>query len=120
MPAAVDGYPTSTLLPGQQTTYVYPNNQDAATLWYHDHAMGITRLNVIMGLAGFYLLKDAVENGLGLPSGPFEIGLAIQDRSFNPDGSFQYPEMWMEHFFGDKILVNGKVWPYLNVKKVKA
>jgi len=119
VPAAVDGYPENTLLPGEQTTYVYPNNQDAATLWYHDHAMGITRLNVIMGMAGFYLLKDAVENGLGLPSGAFEIGLAIQDRSFNPDGSFQYPAMWMEHFFGDKILVNGKVWPYLNVKKGK-
>jgi spore coat protein A len=119
VPAAVDGYPTSTLLPGQQTTYVYPNNQAAATLWYHDHAMGITRLNVIMGLAGFYLLKDAVENGLALPSGAFEIGLAIQDRSFNSDGSFKYPAMWMEHFFGDKILVNGKVWPYLNVKKGK-
>lgn len=119
VPAAVDGYPTSTLLPGQQTTYVYPNNQDAATLWYHDHAMGITRLNVIMGMAGFYLLKDAVENGLVLPTGAFEIGLAIQDRTFNPDGSFQYPAMWMEHFFGDKILVNGKVWPYLNVKKGK-
>jgi hypothetical protein len=64
VPAAVDGYPMSTLLPGQQATYIYPNNQDAATLWYHDHAMGITRLNVIMGLAGFYLLKDAVENAL--------------------------------------------------------
>jgi spore coat protein A len=119
VPANVDGYPTSTLLPGQQTTYVYPNNQDAGTLWYHDHAMGITRLNVIMGLAGFYLLKDAVENALTLPSGNFEIGLAIQDRTFHSDGSFDYPAGWMEHFFGDKILVNGKVWPYLNVKKGK-
>jgi FtsP/CotA-like multicopper oxidase with cupredoxin domain len=119
VPPAADGYPEATLLPGQQTTYVYPNNQDAATLWYHDHAMGITRLNVIMGLAGFYLLKDATENALALPTGAFEIGLAIQDRSFNPDGSFQYPSMWMEHWFGDKILVNGKVWPYLNVKKGK-
>jgi FtsP/CotA-like multicopper oxidase with cupredoxin domain len=119
VPAAVDGYPENTLLPGEQVTYVYPNNQDAATLWYHDHAMGITRLNVIMGMAGFYLLKDAVENGLGLPSGAFEIGLAIQDRTFRPDGSMEYPAMWMEHFFGDKILVNGKVWPYLNVKKGK-
>jgi spore coat protein A len=119
VPAAVDGYPEATLLPGQQTTYVYPNTQDAGTLWYHDHAMGITRLNVIMGLAGFYLLTDATEAGLGLPSGQFNVGLAIQDRSFNPDGSFQYPAAWEEHFFGDKILVNGKVWPFLNVKKGK-
>lgn len=119
VPADADGYPHHTLLPGEQTTYVYPNNQPAGTLWYHDHAMGITRLNVIMGLAGFYLLKDDVENALGLPAGTFEIGLAIQDRTFNPDGSFQYPAMWMEHFFGDKILVNGKVWPFLEVKRGK-
>jgi spore coat protein A len=119
VPAAVDGYPESTLLPGQQATYVYPNNQEAGTLWYHDHAMGITRLNVIMGLAGFYLLKDATENALALPSGQFEIGLAIQDRSFNSDGTIRYPAAWDEHFFGDKVLVNGKVWPYLNVKKGK-
>jgi spore coat protein A len=119
VPADVDGYPENTLLPGEQTTYVYPNNQPAGTLWYHDHAMGITRLNVIMGMAGYYLLTDATETALGLPSGQFEMGLAIQDRSFNPDGSFRYPAVWDEHFFGDKILVNGKVWPYLNVKKGK-
>jgi spore coat protein A len=119
VPSAVDGYPEATLLPGEQTTYVYPNHQAAGTLWYHDHAMGITRLNVIMGLAGFYLLKDPTENALTLPTGQFEIGMAIQDRSFNPDGTLKYPSMWMEHWFGDKILVNGKVWPYLNVKKGK-
>ena len=119
VPATVDGYPESTLLPGEQTTYVYPNNQAAGTLWYHDHAMGITRLNVIMGMAGFYLLTDPVEAALGLPSGQYEIGLAIQDRAFNTDGSFRYPAAWDEHFFGDKILVNGKVWPYLDVKRGK-
>jgi spore coat protein A len=119
VPAAVDGYPEATILPGQQTTYVYPNNQPAGTLWYHDHAMGITRLNVMMGLAGFYLVRDAAENALGLPSGEYEIALAIQDRSFNPNGSLQYPAMWMDHFFGDKMLVNGKVWPYLQVKRGK-
>jgi len=120
VPTAVDGYPENTFLPGQQVSYVYPNvNQLPGTLWYHDHAMGITRLNVYMGLAGFYLLGDAYESSLGLPSGPFEIGLAVQDRSFNPDGTLKYPEMWMDHFFGDTILVNGKVWPYLNVTRGK-
>jgi len=73
----------------------------------------------MMGLAGYYLLRDPLEQSLGLPSGEFEIPLAIQDRTFNPDGSLQYPEMWHEHFFGDTILVNGKVWPYLNVKQGK-
>lgn len=119
VPASVDGDPDSTFLPGQQVTYEYPNNQIPGTLWYHDHALGITRLNVMMGLAGFYLIRDAFEQSLGLPSGEFEIPLAIQDRSFNPDGSFSYPATWQDHFFGDKILVNGKVWPYLDVKQGK-
>jgi spore coat protein A len=117
--SAYDGYPTATLLPGQQAVYEYPNGQLPATLWYHDHALGITRLNVMMGLAGFYLIRDAVEVGLGLPSGEFEIPLAIQDRSFRPDGSLKYPAQWEEHFFGDTALVNGKVWPFLNVKRGK-
>lgn len=115
--AEYDGYPEHTLLPGESTVYQYPNWQDAATLWYHDHALGITRLNVMMGLAGLYVVRDDEEESLNLPSGEFEVPLVIQDRSFNPDGSFQYPAMWMEHFFGDKILVNGKVWPYLDVKR---
>lgn len=119
VPPASDGYPEDTFLPGQQTAYVYENNQLPATLWYHDHALGITRLNVQMGLAGFYLLRDAQENALDLPSGAYEIPLVIQDRSFNPDGSFQYPASWEDHFFGDKILVNGKVWPYLDVDQGK-
>jgi spore coat protein A len=100
-------------------SYTYPNHQDAATLWYHDHALGITRLNVMMGLAGFYLLRDAVEDSLDLPEGVHEIPLVFQDRTFNPDGTLQYPAVWQDHFFGDKILVNGKVWPYLDVDQGK-
>ena len=73
-----------------------------------------------MGLAGFYLDAGSPSRpSLGLPSGAFEVPLAIQDRSFNPDGSFKYPAAWEETFFGDHILVNGKVWPYLNVKPGK-
>jgi spore coat protein A len=117
--AASDGYPEDTFPPGQEVTYDYPNSQLPATLWYHDHALGITRLDVQMGLAGFYLLRDAFEQGLNLPAGPHEIPLAIQDRTFRPDGSLQYPEMWMEHVFGDTILVNGKAWPYLDVARGK-
>ncbi len=117
--AASDGYPEATIVPGQSATFDYPNWQQAATLWYHDHAMGVTRLNVYLGLAGFYLLRDAVENGLGLPSGAYEIPLAIQDRTFRPDGGLAYPAAWEEHFFGDTILVNGAVWPYLDVDRGK-
>ncbi len=119
VPPTFDGYPENTYLPGNFVTYEYANNQLPSTLWYHDHALGITRLNVYMGLAGGYLITDAFEQGLGLPSGEFEIPLVIQDRMFNSDGSWRYPDMWHEHFFGDKMLVNGKVWPYLNVKQGK-
>lgn len=120
VPSGSDGYPEDTFPPGSQSTlYTYPNIQPAGTLWYHDHALGITRLNVYMGMAGFYLLRDDEEDALDLPEGLYEVPLAIQDRSFNADGSLKYQDMWMEHFFGDFILVNGKVWPFLNVDRGK-
>lgn len=123
----------------KKTLYTYDNNQEAATIWYHDHALGITRLNVYMGLAAFYFIRDANELNMiannQLPSGPYEIELAIQDKMFYPDGSLAYPDMpWMSmpgftpwaggpsvqpEFFGDVIIVNGKAWPVLNVEPRK-
>jgi spore coat protein A len=117
--AESDGYPEDAYAPGEQLIYDYPNWQSAATLWYHDHALGITRLNIYMGLAGVYLVRDDEEEALGLPAGEYDLPLVIQDRTFNGDGSLQYPEMWMEHFFGDQILVNGMVWPYHEVDRGK-
>ena len=110
-----------------QETYSYPNQQEACTLWYHDHAIGQTRLNVYAGLAGAYIIRDDEEDALGLPSGEHEIALIIQDRSFAPDGSLTYPVSefagsvdhpgpWVPEFFGDTILVNGRVWPHLQVE----
>jgi len=119
VPPESDGYPEAWFLPGQSATTAYPNEQLPSTIWYHDHAMGMTRLNVYMGLAGFYLITDVFEQSLGLPEGAHEAGLAIQDRWFNPDGTLKYMEMWDEHFFGDKMLVNGKVWPYFEVDRGK-
>ncbi len=120
VPPAVDGYPESTFMPGDPpVTYVYPNNQQAGYLWYHDHSIGVTRLDVEMGLAGLYFLRDDVESALNLPAGEFEVPLVIQDRKFNTDGSFRYPATWEDHVFGDKVMVNGRVWPYLDVKKGK-
>jgi spore coat protein A len=120
VPAAVDGYPESTFLPGAPAeVYAYPNNQQAAPLWFHDHALGITRLNVYMGLAGLYRMRDAVEDAINLPAGANEIPLVLQDRKFNPDGSLFYPGTWQDHFFGDKVMVNGKVWPFLDVDQGK-
>jgi spore coat protein A len=119
-PEAVDGYPEATFLPGDPPVpYTYPDNQQAGFLWFHDHALGITRLNVYMGLAGIYFMRDAVEDAVPLPRGQYEIPLVLQDRTFNPDGTLYYPAMWMEHFFGDKVAVNGKVWPYLDVQRGK-
>ncbi len=120
VPAIYDGYPENTFLPGDPPVpYIYPNNQQAGYLWFHDHALGITRLNVYMGLAGAYLVRDAVEDAINLPRGQYEIPLVIQDRKFNPNGTLAYPSMWMDMFFGDKIIVNGKVWPYLDVRRGK-
>ena len=117
--AVFDGYPEFTYLPGNTDIYHYSNKQLPALIWYHDHALGITRLNVYMGLAGAYIIRDAFEQGLGLPSGEYEVPLVIQDRAFNPDGTLKYSSQWVEMYFGDKNLVNGKVWPYLDVKRGK-
>lgn len=122
--------------------YYYPNCQRPTTLWYHDHALGITRLNVYAGLAGFYLIRDEEEKKLNLPSEKFEIPLVIQDRSFYANGELFYPSQpgnmappatqppppidptlpnpsVTPEFFGNTILVNGKVWPYLEVEPRK-
>jgi spore coat protein A len=120
-----DGGPDGWFLPGQQVTYAYPNDQDATTLWYHDHAMGITRLNPYAGLAGFYILRDDYEDSLNLPKGAYEIPLVIQDKLFNTDGTLTYPgpgithPAWLPEMFGDAIAVNGKLWPYVNVEPRK-
>lgn len=125
--AASDGLPLDTFTSGVSRSYNYHNDQEATTLWYHDHALGITRLNVYAGLAGFYLLRDQHDTGepdgpLGLPTGPYEIPLVIQDKMFNWDGTLAYPlgefgSIWAPEFFGDVATVNGKVWPNLYVKR---
>ena len=111
--------------------YYYANDQPPATLWYHDHSLGITRLNVYAGLAGFYLLRSEHERNLSLPEGDHEIPLVFQDRSFNEDGSLYYPTdvpaeqgesddsrptpSIVPQFYGDTSVVNGKAWPRLSV-----
>ncbi|HYK35467.1 MAG TPA: multicopper oxidase [Alloacidobacterium sp.] len=106
--------------------FVYPNHQQAATLWYHDHCHGITRLNNYAGLSGFYLIRDEIERALNLPSDEFEIPLMLQDRSFNKNGSLLYPKaengthpVWVQEFFGDVNCVNGKVMPFLDIEPRK-
>jgi FtsP/CotA-like multicopper oxidase with cupredoxin domain len=121
--ATSDGYPELTFTPGQNFVYNFNNAQEAATLWYHDHALGITRVNVQAGLTGFYLLRDTDDpaggNGpLGIPAGPpYEVPLVLQDRSFKSDGSQSFDAPWDSLYFGDVATVNGKAWPNLNVDR---
>ncbi len=131
-------------------TFQYENDQRSGTFWYHDHTLGMTRLNVYAGPAGFYLLRrgpgdlpPAVLPGPapGVGADPFgrfyEIPIAIQDRSFNADGSLFYPNtraffdgfggpyipdsdvspIWNPEFFGNTMVVNGRTWPFLEVER---
>ena len=146
-----DGYPTDLIAPvggaatdhGAHSThavsltdgskeYLYPMDQPAATLWYHDHRMDFTGPQVYRGLAGFHLVRDEVEERLELPSGDREVPLMIADRAFGADGSFTYPSVdptltsipgvtddYMSGVLGDCILVNGAPWPVLEVSNTK-
>jgi hypothetical protein len=145
-------------------TFQFPNKNRASTIWYHDHALGMTRLNVYAGPAGFYIIrggpagdKAVLDSRFGTTAvlpGPapmegdkfppnktyYEIPIAIQDRSFNTDGSLFYPDtreffdgatalnpgfmpasdlspIWNPEFFGNTMMVNGNTWPYLNVEQ---
>ena len=101
----------------------YPNIQNGATLWYHDHAIHRTGRNVYFGLAGFYLLEDELEQSLPLPKGRFDVPIVIQDRLFAADGAFIFPcdgdDPVRQGVFGDVILVNGVPTPFLQVARRK-
>ncbi|GEJ58960.1 multicopper oxidase family protein [Anaeromyxobacter diazotrophicus] len=122
---------------GNRVRYTYENDQPAATNWFHDHAMGVTRLNVYAGLAAAYLVRDAAEDALGLPGGAYEVPLLVQDKSFNDDGSLDYATYPLYNpytqlplvdpsgapmyssgpeTFANTVIVNGVVWPYLEVE----
>jgi FtsP/CotA-like multicopper oxidase with cupredoxin domain len=142
-------------------TFQYPNDQRESTLWYHDHALGMTRLNVYAGPAGFFLVRggpegdkavlDSRTGATAVLPGPapnegdrfppnktyYEIPIAVQDRSFNTDGSLFYPDtrvffdgivrdyipdgefspIWNPEFFGNMIMVNGNTWPFQTVEQ---
>lgn len=126
-----DGWTENAVSPGDAQLAEYPNDHPAVNWWYHDHAMDITRWNVFSGLAGMYLLRDDEEEALGLPSGDREIPLVVQDRNFDTDdegrltGRLLHKTMIVGQdpdgknvtvpFTGPYTLVNGTVWPYLDV-----
>ena len=126
-PSDSDGLPDRWFTPGQSARYRYPNSQPAATLWYHDDAVGITRLNVYAGLSGFFLLRDDEELSMDLPSGDYEIPLMLQDRTLDDHGQLVYsptfddgqkapPRFWGPTFFGNVPVVNGAIYPYKQVE----
>ena len=137
--SASDGLPEAWFTPAfaltgpdfVKETYTYDNDQEAATLWYHDHTLGITRLNVYVGLAGFYLLRDENEQSLIdndiIPGDPYENEMVIQDKYFKSDGELFFPTepskepeaSVLPEIFGDFILVNGMAWPVLQVEPRK-
>lgn len=118
-PPQSDGYPEDWYVPGQSHTYYYPNQQDAALLWYHDHAIGITRLNVYAGLLGLYVIRDRDEQQLHLPEAKYEVPLVLIDRHVHTDGQLSYPHPWIPEVLGEIPLVNGKIFPYLEVEPRK-
>ena len=81
---------------GPEGTYRYPMTQEASTIWYHDHAMGTTHNNTNMGMAGFFPITDDIEKALiaagTLPTGPYELGFALQDRHLTTGGQFAMPD----------------------------
>src|SRR5215212_10271692 len=151
-PPESDGYPTDLIPPKNMAhdhsmeghgsmgmggfrhskDYVYPLEQRAATLWYHDHRMDFSGPQVWRGLAGFHIIRDDEEDALPLPKGEKDVPLMICDRSFDVDGSFLYPSLdpslqgkpgvkddYMDGVLGDTILVNGAPWPVLEVSATK-
>jgi spore coat protein A len=121
-PAASDGYPEAWVLPGKTQRCFYPSKQDAALLFYHDHTMGINRLNIYAGMQGLFIVRDTQEAALHLPSGKYEVPLLIADRLLLKDGQLDYPvsehpdRPWVPEVFGNAILVNGKLLPYMDVE----
>ncbi len=153
VPAAFDGGPTAwftadgrqgegfatldTPGPGK-AIYKYNNTQEPGTLWFHDHALGATRTGVYSGLEAFYLLRDAAKEPSHLPSGPYEIEMALQDRQFDTNSQLFFPDgsgtnvatsnlngpptnpnihpFWNPEFIGDVAIVNGTPWPVLKVE----
>jgi spore coat protein A len=151
-PPGSDGYPTDLIMPKDTKRdrskgghgsmdmggsrhfkdYIYPLEQRAATLWYHDHRMDFTGPQVWRGLAGFHIVHDDEEDALALPKAEKDVPLMICDRSFGEGGSFLYPSLdrslqgkpgvksnYMEGVLGDVILVNGVPWPFMEVSNTR-
>ncbi len=118
VPWRSDGHPSLAIEPGEVYDYVYPNGQEAATLWYHDHLCHQTSRNNYMGLSGLYIIEDEDESDLNLPKDRFDIPLILQDRDFRPNGSLRFRKT-VDQLLDQIYLVNGVPMPYLKVSARK-
>lgn len=118
VPASSDGHPLDLIHPGEHKDYVYPNDQEAATLWYHDHTHHQSSRNVYKGLAGLYVIEDPEEEQYDLPSGEYDVPLVLQDRKFRRDGTLKFKDRH-DHVRGRVFLVNGRPQPFMKVANRK-
>ena len=114
-----DGYASDVTNPGQYKDYHYPNTEAGRTIWYHDHGVSHTAENVYMGLAAQYHILDPQEETLPIPHGEFEVPLIIGDVMFAATGSLLFDNHDGSGMYGDVILVNGRPWPAMKVKRRK-
>lgn len=114
-----DGYANDACYPGYYKDYHYPNQQDARTLWYHDHGVHHTASNVYMGLAGVHRIHDQLEQSLPIPQGYYDVPLVVSDAMFTNEGQLLYDDNDQSGVFGDVILVNGRPWPVMKVERRK-
>ncbi len=124
-PPGSDGWPESWFVPGKSAVCHYPLKQDAALLFYHDHTMGINRLNIYAGLQGLFVVRDEAEDALNLPKGTYEIPLLLCDRFLRKDGQIEYPVSgdpkapWVPEVYSNCMLANGRLFPYVDVEPRK-
>ncbi|KAK5767356.1 hypothetical protein LTS12_002509 [Elasticomyces elasticus] len=114
-----DGWASDEMQVGQWKDYYYPNSETARSIWYHDHADGHTASDAYYGQAGVYLITDSAEDALGLPSGNYDVPLAISDHKYQSNGDLASPNNNPINFFGDILQVNGQPWPYMDVEPRK-
>ncbi|MGW4468980.1 multicopper oxidase family protein [Nonomuraea sp. NPDC004354] len=128
--AGNDGWSENGLLAGEAEAVEYLNDQPCTGLWYHDHGMHVGTWTVFSGLLGAYLVRDEEEDALGLPAGRHEVPLILCDRNFDTDAAglltgdllhkvqiaATTPKVVTRPFAGPYTLVNGVVWPYMDVE----
>ncbi len=112
-PATMDGHPEAVINPGSNFNYLFTVNQRAGLCWYHPHPDKATARQAFQGLAGLFIVNDAEEAALNLPSGIYEIPLVIQDKRLSSSGIVYTPSMAevMAGYMGETVIVNGVASP---------